>query len=379
MSALSGIRIIEFEGIGPAPFCGMTFADLGAEVIVIERPNNQGPIADLGRKDILKRGKKSIALDLKKPEAKEVVFDLIKTADAAIEGMRPGVMERLGFGPEDCRKVNKKIVYGRVTGWGQNGPLSHAAGHDINYAALSGALWYAGKPGDPPFSPPTLLCDIGGGALYLTIGVLAAITKARETGEGDVIDAAMVDGSAHMMNLILNIVAAKQAVFERGKSILDGPHWFDTYKCKDGKFISVGSLEPKFYEILLEKLGLANEPNFQPQFDGASWPEQKKAFADLFASRTQSEWCVLLEGTDSCFAPVNSPDEAAAHPHMKHRGVYAEREGALQAAPAPRFEKNTNDTPGTAPLRGENSDEILASIGRSRDDIDKLRNASVIG
>ena len=379
MSILSGVKILEFEGIGPAPFCGMTLADLGAEVIVIERASSDhGPIADLGKRDILKRGKKSIALDLKNPAAKSIVFDLVRTADALIEGLRPGVMEKLGFGPNECSRVNKRLVYGRVTGWGQDGPLSQAAGHDINYVGLSGALWYGGKPGDPPFSPPTLLGDIGGGALYLTIGVLAAILNAKETGEGNVIDAAMIDGSAHMMNLVLNIVAAKQAVFERGKSILDGPHWFDTYKCKDGKFISVGSLESKFYRILLEQLGLSDAPQFQEQFSPAKWPEQKRAFEEIFITRTQQEWCDLLEGTDACFAPVLPPDEAALHPHMNAREIYKERNDALQAMPAPRFERGWNKAPGTSPRRGENTTEILSGLGRSDDEIDALKSDGAI-
>ena len=342
MTILSGVKIIEIEGIGPAPFCGMHLADLGADVVVVERPGPPG-FGDLGDKTITKRGKRVIKLDLKNENDKAQLLKLVEYADGLIEGMRPGVMERLGLGPDVCHKVNPKLAYGRVTGWGQDGPLSHAAGHDINYIALSGALWYAGKPGDPPFAPPTLIGDIAGGGLYLTIGMLAAIMNAWKTGKGDVVDAAMVDGTAHMMNLILSLKASGGVSYERGKSLLDGPHWFDAYECKDGHFITIGSLEPHFYKLLLEKLGLTEYPDFQDQMDINKWPVQKAKLTDLFKTQTREYWCGLMEGTDVCFAPVLNPGEAAEHPHMKARRIYFEKGGALQTAPAPRFSNHEQE------------------------------------
>lgn len=344
MSILSGVKIIEIEGIGPGPFCGMLLADMGADVIAIERPGTTG-FASSGEKTITKRGKRVINLDLKNEDDKKHLFHLIKHADGLIEGMRPGVMERLGLGPDICREINPKLAFGRVTGWGQDGPLSHVAGHDLNYIALTGALWYAGKPGDPPFAPPSLIGDIAGGALYLALGMLATIMKARETGKGDVIDAAMIDGSAHMMNLLLTAKQFGGLQNERGKSILDGPHWYDSYQCKDDGFITIGSLEPKFYAILLEKLELTDDPAFSNQMDASSWPAQKEKFTALFKTKPRDEWCTLMEGTDICFAPVLNPDEAAAHPHMLARNVYSKERGTLEAMPAPRFSDNSNKQP----------------------------------
>lgn len=339
MSILSGVKIIEIEGIGPAPFCGMHLADMGADVVVIERP---GPPAfgDIGDATITKRGKRIVELNLKDEADKAQLLELIKQADGLIEGMRPGVMERLGLGPDVCHVINPRLAYGRVTGWGQNGPLSHAAGHDINYVGLSGALWYAGKPGDPPFAPPTLLGDIAGGGLYLTIGVLAAILNARETGKGDVIDAAMIDGSAHMMNLILSLKAYGGVSFERGKSVLDGPHWFDSYECSDGKFITIGSLEPQFYSLLLETLNLQDDPLFNDQMNAEKWPTQKARLTEIFKSKPQQVWCEFMEGTDICFGPVLHPGEAAEHPHMKSREIYQTFQGNIETAPSPRFQHN---------------------------------------
>ena len=349
MSVLSGIKIIEIEGIGPAPFCGMHLADMGAEVVVVERLSaGEPPVGDVGNESIYKRNKQIVQLDLKSEADRAKLLDMIRHADGLIEGMRPGVMERLGLGPEVCHHVNPALAYGRVTGWGQSGPMSQAAGHDINYIALSGALWYAGRPGEPPFAPPTLAGDIGGGALYLTIGMLACLLNAQRTGQGDVVDAAMVDGSAHMMNLVLSLRSSGAVENERGKSILDGPHWFDTYACSDGKFVSVGALEPHFYKLLLEKLNVLDNPQYKKQFDKTAWPEQKEAFKELFATKTQQQWCEILEGSDACFAPVLNPDESAAHPHMQDRNVYFTNNGHLQAHAAPRFSHSPNQLPHNA-------------------------------
>jgi len=347
MSILSGVNIIEIEGIGPGPFCGMLLADLGADVVTLCRPGGGAT----GDGNITRRGKKIIEADLKNPDDHAHCLALIAQADALIEGMRPGVMERLKLGPDVCHGKNPRLIYGRLTGWGQDGPLAHTAGHDINYIGLSGALWYAGRPGSPPFTPPTLIGDVAGGALYLAIGLLAGILKARESGKGDIVDAAMVDGSAHMMNLLLMATASGFMKEQRGQSMLDGSYFYDTYECADGKHITVGALEPQFHAILLEKLSLQNDPDITEQYNSTNWPEQKTKLAALFAMKSQSHWCDLLEGTDACFAPALSPSEAADHAHMKARHIYNRDTGFLQAAPAPRFA----DHPATLPETGKQS------------------------
>jgi len=361
MGVLSGVRIIEIAGIGPGPFCGMLLADLGAEVIVVERP---GP-AEIPTAGILRRGKRSLALDLKDPGAIDTVLQLIEDADGLIEGMRPGAMERLGLGPDVCLARNPRLAYGRMTGWGQDGPLAQAAGHDNNYIALSGALHYAGSGEAPPVAPPTLVGDLGGGALYLALGLVSAILHARGGGKGQVIDAAIVDGSAHLMNLLLDLTATGVMREQRGTSVLDGPHWFNTYRCKDGRDITVGALEGKFYKLLLEKLGLSADRRFAAQHAAGQWPLQRAAFAELFAMRTRDEWCALLEGSDVCFAPVLAPSEAAQHPHMKARGTYAREGGVLQAMAAPRFSgTRTPEAPNAIPTVGQHNEEILAALRR---------------
>jgi len=360
---LAGLRVLEIAGIGPAPFCGMLLADLGADVVLADRaePNQQN--IDVGPAAVTNRGKRSIAVDLKSPQGVGTVLALVESCDALIEGMRPGVMERLGLGPDVCLARNPRLVYGRMTGWGQHGPLAHAAGHDLNYIALSGALWYAGQPGEPPMTPPSVVGDVGGGALYLAVGVLAGVMSARATGRGQVVDAAIVDGSAHMMNLLLSLKGAGEFVTERGASILDGPHWYSTYRCADGGFISVGSLEPKFYRLLLARLGLDTDPDYAKPYDAHTWPELKQRFAGIFAQRTRDEWGTLLEGTDACFAPVLNLDEAARHPHMVAREVYSEPGGVLQANPAPRFSGTPTGEPGAIPKRGGDADAVLRDWG----------------
>ncbi|MBZ0162156.1 MAG: CoA transferase [Notoacmeibacter sp.] len=357
---LQGVRIVEVEGLGPGPFCGMLMADLGADVIVVHRPQSSGPVAV--EKSLLDRGKRSIVLDMKKPGDLSVFFKLIEKADGLIEGFRPGVMERLSAGPADCHAVNPRLVFGRMTGWGQNGPLAHAAGHDLNYVALSGALHYASLPGEPPITPPTLQGDIGGGALYLAIGLLGGILRARETGQGTVVDAAIVDGSAHMMNLLMSLAQAGGLSMERGRSLLDGPHWSRSYRTADGRFISVQSLEPKFYAIVLEKLGLSDDPDFKRQYDQRLWPRLTERFAEIFASKTRAQWAALFEGSDACVAPVFDPRESAAHPHMAARGSWVEADGVFQAAAAPRF-SGESWAPRPSPARGQHAEEILTEIG----------------
>lgn len=355
---LAGLRVLEIYGIGPVPFCGMLLADLGADVVIVDRAEAGADDIDLGRHMIVNRGKRSIALDLKSAEGVETLLGLVESCDVLMEGMRPGVMERLGLGPEVCMARNPRLVYGRMTGWGQTGPLAHVAGHDINYIGLSGALWYAGLPGEPPMPPPSLIGDVGGGAMYLALGLLAGVMHARASGEGQVVDAAIVDGSANMMNLLMGLKSAGEMVNERGRSLLDGPHWYRSYRCADNRYITIGALEPKFYRILLEKLGLDGDPAYAKPRNAQSWTGLQTELAGLFASRSRDEWCALLEGTDACFAPVLDPDEAAIHPHMAARGVYREIDGVLQASPAPRFSRTPGNV-GRIPKRGEHGAAVL--------------------
>jgi len=353
---LSGIRIVEIGAIGPGPFCAMHLADLGADVITVERADASPPSAGL---NVLNRGKRSVAADLKSAEGRDLVLGLAADADALIEGMRPGVMERLGLGPDVLQARNPRLVYGRMTGWGQAGPLAQAAGHDNNYISLSGALYYTGTAGEAPISPITAIGDIGGGALYLAIGILAGIMKARATGTGTVVDAAIVDGSAHLLSLLL--AARRKGLIrgKRGENVHDGSHFFSTYRCKDGEHITLGSLEPQFYALLLQKLGL--DPADFPQWDRARWPELRARFGQIFAAKTRAEWCALLEGSDVCFSPVLSPDEAARHPHMQARDVYFERDGRLEARPAPRFDGKTLPV-GDVPVQGQHTAEVAQAL-----------------
>jgi acetyl-CoA hydrolase len=357
---LAGVRVLEMSGIGPGPFCGMLLADLGADVVIVDRTQAGEDAIDLGPRMVSRRGKRSVAVDLKTAEGRETVLRLVEQCDALIEGMRPGVMERLGLGPDVCLQRNPRLVYGRMTGWGQDGPLAQAAGHDLNYIALSGALWYSGQPGEAPMAPPSLVGDIGGGAMYLAVGLLAGIMQVRAGGTGQVVDAAIVDGSAHMMSLLFGLQAAGRMERTRGRSMLDGPHWYNAYRCADGEFITVGALEPKFYRELRARLGLAEDPAYATQHDADQWPALRERLTRLFASRDRATWCTLLEGTDACFAPVLSPEEAASHPHLRARGVYMEADGVLQASPAPRFSSTPAAPPGPVPGRGEHNAAVLA-------------------
>lgn len=358
---LKGVRIVEVEGLGPGPFAAMTLADLGADVIVIHRKGaNPAPV--VAERSVLDRGKRSIALDLKDADDREVFRKLVAGADGVIEGFRPGVMEKLGIGPEACHEINPKLVFGRMTGWGQAGPLSHASGHDLNYISLSGALWYASAPGDAPVTPPTLVGDIGGGALYLVVGMLAGIMNARASGQGTVVDAAIYDGSAHMMNLLMALRQAGGAPQARGQGMLDGPHWSRTYRTADGGWMSVQCLEAKFYAIFLELLGLQEDADFAAQYDSRRWAKATGRLREIFASRSREEWSALFLGTDACVAPVLSPDEARVHDMNAARHVWGEAEGVLQAAPAPRFDGQSAWTPALGPERGAHTQEILAEL-----------------
>ncbi|MDP5217535.1 CaiB/BaiF CoA-transferase family protein [Ruegeria sp. 2205SS24-7] len=357
---LDGIRIVEFEGLGPAPFAAMTLADLGADVIVIHRKGGP-PSPGQPDRSLLDRGKRSIELDLKDPDDRETALCIVAGSDALIEGFRPGVMENLGLGPETCHARNPGLVYGRMTGWGQDGPLAAAAGHDLNYIGLSGALWYASAPGDLPLTPATLVGDIGGGAMYLVAGLVAGLLKARASGSGTVVDAAIYDGSAHMMNLLMSLRQSGNLSQKRGESLLDGPHWSRTYRCGDGGYISVQCLEPKFYRQFLARLNLAEDPDFARQFDRTLWPRLNERLGAIFGQQSRDYWADLFAGSDACVAPVLSPDEAMSHPANQHRHTWHEMDGILQAAPAPRFD-GQKTSPKPAPQRGAHSDEIRAEF-----------------
>jgi len=354
---LHGIRVVEFEGLGPAPFAAMMLAEMGAEVVVIHRPGGGSPVT--GERSLLDRGKRSIVLDLKDAGDIDVARALVTRADAMIEGFRPGVMERLGLGPEPMRAVNPRLVYGRMTGWGQDGPRAHQAGHDLNYLATSGALWYAGASGTPPLTPPTILGDVGGGALYLVAGVLAGLLQAARTGQGTVVDAAIVDGSAHMMALLMAMQPSGNLSMERGRSLLDGPHWSRVYACACGGWLSVQCLEPQFYAAFLERLGLSDDCRFADQNDPAQWPAQTEALAAIFTERPLTHWSDVFAGSDACVAPVLRPDAAARDPHVAARGVWSE---GLVPAPAPRFDGAVSKIT-EPPERGADGAAIRAELG----------------
>lgn len=368
MGPLNGIKVIELAGIGPGPFCGMLLADMGAEVIRVDRAG----AGHSRNQDVLTRGRQSIAVDMKNPRGKEVVLKLCETADALFEGFRPGVTERLGLGPEDCMARNAALVYGRMTGWGQDGPMSQAAGHDINYIALAGALHAIGRAGDKPVPPLNLVGDFGGGGMMLAFGMVCALLEAKQSGKGQVVDTAMVDGAATLMAMFYSMNAAGIWRDERGTNLLDGgAHFYDTYETGDGKYISLGSIEPQFYALLIEKAGLDSE-QFAAQMDRTRWPEYKETMTQVFKTKTRDEWCELMEGSDVCFAPVLSLGEVAQHPHNQHRGTFVELDGVVQPAPAPRFSRTEASLTHSSRAPGEDTRQVLGDAGFSPADIDSL-------
>lgn len=379
--ALAGLRIVEFAGIGPGPFCGMMLADHGAEVIRIDRPaNKRGGVRSMRGKDVLARNRTSIALDLKSPEGVDLARKLCASADGIIEGFRPGVMERLGLGPETLQADNPKLVYGRMTGWGQDGPYAQAAGHDINYIALSGALYHYGREGEKPTPPINMVGDFGGGGMMLAFGMVSALLAVANGARGQVVDTAMTDGSALLMGMIWGMHNAGTWPGERGTNLLDtGAHFYDTYECSDGEFISIGSIEPQFYAELRRIAGLAEDSAFDAQLDRAAWPMLKGRLTTVFKSKTRSEWCELMEHTDVCFAPVLSMAEAPAHPHNQARGTFVEVGGDMQPAPAPRFNGTPAADPSPEKLAGTDSDAVLASIGIAPEEITRLRDGGTVG
>ncbi|WP_424625981.1 CaiB/BaiF CoA transferase family protein [Achromobacter marplatensis] len=371
---LSGFTVVEMAGIGPGPFCAMMLADMGADVIRIDRltPGFLG-----GGGTVIDRGRRTIALDLKQPGAADIVLRLLDKADALLEGFRPGVMERLGLGPDECLARNPRLVYGRMTGWGQDGPLAQSAGHDLNYIAITGALHAMGHAELPPAPPLHLVGDMGGGAMMLAFGVLCGLLEAGRTGRGQVVDAAICDGASLLASAYHGKLQDGGWVNQRQSNMLDGgAHFYGCYTCADGKYVSIGAIEPQFYRLLLERCGI-DDPDFQQQWDRAQWPQLRAKLAGIIAGKTREQWCLLLEGTDACFAPVLDFEEAPRHPHHQARGSFVESGGTLCPAPAPRLSR----TPGQAravPTPGEHTEELLAELGLAQTEIQALRERGAI-
>ena len=379
MGPLSGVRIIELAGIGPGPFCAMMLADMGADVIRVDRAGSvRGGEPNTPPADVMNRGRRSIGVDLKSPEGVETVMRLVESADALMEGFRPGVTERLGLGPDDCLARNPALVYGRMTGWGQEGPYANAAGHDINYISLAGALDSYGRRGQAPVPPINMVGDFGGGGMYLAFGMVCAILEARGSGQGQVVDAAMVDGAASLMSFIHGFRAMGVWNDERGTNMLDtGAHFYDVYETSDGKYVSIGSIEPQFYAELRETLGLT-DPKWDQQMTRNAWPELKDELAAIFKNRTRDDWCELMEHTDICFAPVLSLAEAPQHPHNVHRGTFIEYEGITQPRPAPRFSRTDSEIQRPPAHAGQHTEEVLVDYGFRADEIALLRDRGAI-
>ncbi len=379
MGPLEGVKMIEIAGIGPGPFAAMMLSDMGAEILRIDRVQNvAGGDPAKPSLDLLARGRRSVGVDLKHPEGLAALLRLVDQADVLLEGFRPGVMERLGAGPEVCLERNPRLIYGRMTGWGQEGPLAQAAGHDINYISLAGALEPIGRRGEAPVPPLNLIGDFGGGGMLLAYGVVCALVERDRSGRGQVVDAAMVDGAASLMTIFHGAAQSGWWNPERGTNMLDtGAHFYDVYETRDGKYISIGSIEPQFYAELLEKTGLAAEdlPN---QMDRSHWPALKRRMAAIFKQKTRDEWCQIMEGSDVCFAPVLSMSECQEHPHIRARGTFVEVAGASQPAPAPRFSRSKTQISCPPPHAGQHTDEAMADWGFGAVEIAKLRESKAI-
>jgi alpha-methylacyl-CoA racemase len=370
---LEGVRIIEMAGIGPGPFCGMMLADHGAEVIRIERP---GPQSEF--RDVMERSRKSIMVDVKKPGAVDVIRDLCRTADGLIEGYRPGVMERLGIGPDVLLKDNPKLVYGRMTGWGQTGPMAQAAGHDLNYISLTGALYSMGAADEKPPIPLNLVGDFGGGGMLLAFGMVSAILSARSTGRGQVVDCAMTEGAALLAAMFYSMVGSGAWDGSRGVNLLSGAApFYSVYETADGEFVSLGSLEPQFYAELLKRTGLTDDPDFQHQNDRVFWPVMREKLTAVVKSKTREQWRAAMEGSDVCFAPVMSIPEAPSHPHNVARGSFVEAFGIVQPAPAPRFSESGSRAP-TRTMKGADAEAVLKAAGLSAEKIAELKAAGAV-
>jgi alpha-methylacyl-CoA racemase len=373
MGPLEGVRVIELAGIGPGPFCAMLLGDMGAEVVRIDRPGT-----GIGRQDVLNRNKRSIVIDLKRARGHALALTLVENAQILIEGFRPGVTERLGLGPAECHAANPRLVYGRMTGWGQSGLLARAAGHDLNYIALTGALDVIGRRGQPPTPPLNLVGDFGGGALYLAFGLICALREAEHSGQGQVVDAAMVDGAAHLMTAIYGYRATGLWSGARGENFLDsGAPYYEVYETKDGGHVALAAIEPQFFAELLARLGLPVELA-DIQNDQAQWPRLRAAIAQKIAARTRAEWSEVLEGTDACFAPVLTMEEAPQHPHNRARGNFIEVAGIPQPAPAPRFSRTPAGPVSPPPRPGAQTDSLLADQGFDAAAIARLRAEGIV-
>ncbi|MCX7153000.1 MAG: CaiB/BaiF CoA-transferase family protein [Proteobacteria bacterium] len=370
---LAGLRVLEFEAIGPGPFCGMMLADMGADVLLLDRLADAGlGLGPERRHDVMLRGRRSLTLDLKTPGGANAALLLAEKADALIEGFRPGVMERLGLGPDVLLARNPRLVYGRMTGWGQQGPLAARAGHDINYIALSGVLHAIGRAGEAPVPPLNLVGDFGGGGMLLAFGIACGIIEARSSGRGQVVDAAMLDGASLLATMFSGLLASKQWSEMRGENVLDsGAPWYDTYATKDGRHIAIGAIEPKFYAELLKRMGL-EAASLPAQNERAHWPELRRTFAAAFLSKTREEWCDVFDGSDACFAPVLSFSEARRHPHAGARAAYVDLGGVVQPAPAPRFTRTPGAAASPPPERGAHGREALADWGFTAEEIEQL-------
>jgi len=379
MGPLEGFKIVELAGIGPCPMTGMLLAELGADVITVDRLQPGGLGIHLPDKfDLLRRSRPTVRLDLKHDAGRRAVLRLVQQADALIEGFRPGVAERLGLGPDECAAVNPRLVYGRITGWGQDGPLAKAAGHDLNYIALTGALHSIGRSGQPPTPPLNLVGDFGGGALYLALGVVAALLEVQRSGQGQTVDAAMVDGAASLMTGAFGLYAAEITNHPRGENLLDsGAHFYDVYETSDGKYIALAPIEPKFYAELLERLGVSAE-ELPQMVSGDDHATVKARLADVIAAKTRDQWCEIMEGTDCCFAPVLDLDEAPQHPHNAARGTFVESEGVTQPAAAPRFSRTPAAVRGAPDLSGTRTRDVLNQWGFGADELDQLAADGVI-
>ena len=379
MGALDGVRVIELAGIGPGPFCGMMLADMGADVVRIDRAGAvRGGDPANPPANVNARGRRSIGVDLKSDGGRNLVLRMVADADVVFEGFRPGVAERLGLGPEDCMARNPAIVYGRMTGWGQDGPYAQTAGHDINYIALAGALAHMGRDDTGPVPPLNLVGDFGGGGMYLAFGIVCALLSARSTGEGQVVDAAMVDGAASLMSFFYGMLHTGFASERRGENMLDtGAHFYDVYECADGEYISIGSIEPQFYAELIEKLGL-DPDDFADQHDRSRWPELKAKVAAVVATRTRDEWDAVLEGSDVCYAPVLAVSEAIEHPHHVARGTFVESGGLRQPGPAPRLSGTPGSIRRPPPHEGQHTDELLEELGLGANEVAALRASGAV-
>jgi len=379
MGPLAGVRILEIAGIGPGPFAAMVLADMGADVLRVDRTQNVIPKpAGTPAPDLLTRGRRSVGVDLKSPDGVAALLRLVEQADALLEGFRPGVMEHLGLGPEVCLERNPRLVYGRMTGWGQSGPLAHAAGHDINYIALAGTLHAIGRAGEKPLPPLNLVGDFGGGGMLMAFGIVTALLERSRSGRGQVVDAAMVDGAALLMTMMHGFRHLGVWKDERGTNLLDtGSHFYDTYETADGKYVSIGSIEPQFYQELLRLTGLEGEklPN---RMDRSAWDPLSRRLTEIFKAKTRDEWCEIMEGSDVCFAPVLTMGEAYEHPHNTARGTFVEVDGKLQPGPAPRFSRTPAEISRPPCHAGQHADEALADWGLPVEEIARLREKKVI-